>query len=184
MGPTSVLSAPDGPHVGPMNLAIRVIPPDLYFPRNIGLRSLLTISMIQSLLLVKNFGAQIDCFVQLSCFLLKNLSFMMCRFISILFAANNSLYIDFVIRDIVFVNHLTWCLRNKSIRIRFNIMRQLIYCFIPNTNGFTVSALCNINLWNVIVMSSRLLVEFVEFLLSLPTTVLWVTNRPAALCSV
>ena len=26
MGPTWVLSAPDGPHVGPMNLAIRVIP--------------------------------------------------------------------------------------------------------------------------------------------------------------
>ena len=25
MGPTSVLSAPDGPHVGPMNLAIRVV---------------------------------------------------------------------------------------------------------------------------------------------------------------
>ena len=24
MGPTSVLSAPDGPHIGPMNLAIRV----------------------------------------------------------------------------------------------------------------------------------------------------------------
>ena len=25
MGPTWVLSAPDGPHVGPMNLAIRVV---------------------------------------------------------------------------------------------------------------------------------------------------------------
>ena len=25
MGPTWVLSAPDGPHVGPMNLAIRVL---------------------------------------------------------------------------------------------------------------------------------------------------------------
>ena len=28
MGPTWVLSAPDGPHVGPMNLAIRVYKPD------------------------------------------------------------------------------------------------------------------------------------------------------------
>ena len=27
MGPTRVLLAPDGPHVGPMNLAIRVPPP-------------------------------------------------------------------------------------------------------------------------------------------------------------
>ena len=26
MGPTWVMSAPDGPHVGPMNLAIRVVP--------------------------------------------------------------------------------------------------------------------------------------------------------------
>ena len=25
MGPTWVLSAPDGPHIGPMNLAIRVV---------------------------------------------------------------------------------------------------------------------------------------------------------------
>ena len=25
MGPTWVLSAPDGPHVGPMNLAVRVV---------------------------------------------------------------------------------------------------------------------------------------------------------------
>ena len=29
MGPTWVLSAPDGPHVGPMNLAIRVIDPSM-----------------------------------------------------------------------------------------------------------------------------------------------------------
>ena len=30
MGPTWVLSAPDGPHVGPMNLAIRVAINDMY----------------------------------------------------------------------------------------------------------------------------------------------------------
>ena len=30
MGPTWVLSAPDGPHVGPMNLAIRVVQVSLW----------------------------------------------------------------------------------------------------------------------------------------------------------
>ena len=30
MGPAWVLSAPDGPHVGPMNLAIRVVTTDTY----------------------------------------------------------------------------------------------------------------------------------------------------------
>ena len=32
MGPTWVLSAPDGPHVGPMNLAIRVVFDIVLFP--------------------------------------------------------------------------------------------------------------------------------------------------------
>ena len=35
MGPTWVLSAPDGPHVGPMNLAIRVVT-QLWVPRQVG----------------------------------------------------------------------------------------------------------------------------------------------------
>ena len=41
MGPTWVLSAPDGPHVGPMNLAIRVASPLLRQIQNIMMTDIL-----------------------------------------------------------------------------------------------------------------------------------------------